>query len=83
MADEFTIFTGTANGRLAASVAREVGVQLGARPVHRYQLAFGDVAQSRSHALARNVAATDQSPSNFFHFDLLVGQDGILSHALI
>src|SRR5262249_56563101 len=36
MADEFIIFTGTANSRLAASVAREVGVQLGACAVERF-----------------------------------------------
>ena len=36
MADEFIIFTGTANSRLAVNVAREVGVQLGARAVERF-----------------------------------------------
>jgi ribose-phosphate pyrophosphokinase len=36
MADEFTIFTGTANSRLAENVAREVGVRLGARAVERF-----------------------------------------------
>src|SRR5262249_9256567 len=33
MAEEFTIFTGTANSRLAANVAGELGVQLGGRGV--------------------------------------------------
>src|SRR5262252_2419545 len=36
MAEEFTIFTGTANSRLAANVAGELGVQLGARAVERF-----------------------------------------------
>jgi ribose-phosphate pyrophosphokinase len=36
MADPFTIFTGTANNRLAASVAREVGVGLGVCAVERF-----------------------------------------------
>jgi ribose-phosphate pyrophosphokinase len=36
MADECIIFTGTANERLAASVAREAGVRLGACSVERF-----------------------------------------------
>ncbi len=36
MIDEFVIFAGTANAELAASVARELGVQLGACAIERF-----------------------------------------------